>query len=138
MLIEAPNHDTAAGAADYVALEQLIADNLADLFPGVNIVGCYPFRVTRDMDLEILEDEAADGREGLDLARTVRHDLVLLDLSMPATDGIDVLKQLKRQRPKTPVVILTLHNEDQFAIRALKRQSRTATPTCCRNSSSLT
>ena len=48
------------GAADYVALEQLIAGNLADLFPGVNIVGCYPFRVTRDMDLDILEDEAAD------------------------------------------------------------------------------
>ncbi len=45
---------------DYVALEQLIAGNLADLFPGVNVVGCYPFRVTRDMDLEILEDEAAD------------------------------------------------------------------------------
>ena len=47
-------------AADYVALEELIASNLADLFPGVNVVGCYPFRVTRDMDLDILEDEAAD------------------------------------------------------------------------------
>ncbi|MEO7032195.1 MAG: polyphosphate kinase 1 [Polyangiaceae bacterium] len=60
VLIEVPNHDASAGAADYVALEQLIADNLGDLFPGVNVVGCYPFRVTRDMDLEILEDEAAD------------------------------------------------------------------------------
>jgi polyphosphate kinase len=60
VLIEAPNHDAAPGAADYVALEQLIADNLSDLFPGANIVGCYPFRVTRDMDLDILEDEAAD------------------------------------------------------------------------------
>ena len=48
------------GGADYVALEDLIAGNLGDLFPGVNIVGCYPFRVTRDMDLDILEDEAAD------------------------------------------------------------------------------
>jgi polyphosphate kinase len=47
-------------ASDYLALEDLIAGNLADLFPGVNVVGCYPFRVTRDMDLEILEDEAAD------------------------------------------------------------------------------
>ena len=46
--------------SDYVALEELIAGNLADLFPGVNVVGCYPFRVTRDMDLDILEDEAAD------------------------------------------------------------------------------
>jgi len=47
-------------ASDYVALEELIAGNLNDLFPGVNVVGCYPFRVTRDMDLDILEDEAAD------------------------------------------------------------------------------
>ena len=47
-------------SADYVALEDLIAGNLGDLFPGVNVVGCYPFRVTRDMDLDILEDEAAD------------------------------------------------------------------------------
>ena len=47
-------------AVDYVALEELIAGNLADLFPGVEVVGCYPFRVTRDMDLDILEDEAAD------------------------------------------------------------------------------
>ena len=56
-------HDNAPQAsysADYVALEELIAGNLGDLFPGVNVVGCYPFRVTRDMDLDILEDEAAD------------------------------------------------------------------------------
>jgi len=55
---EVPRHTE--GAADYVALEDLIAGNLGDLFPGVNIVGCYPFRVTRDMDLDILEDEASD------------------------------------------------------------------------------
>jgi polyphosphate kinase len=49
-----------ASGADYVAIEQLIAGNLMDLFPGMNVVGCYPFRVTRDMDLELLEDEASD------------------------------------------------------------------------------
>jgi polyphosphate kinase len=59
----APQGDASSRAAegsDYVALEELIAGNLADLFPGVSIVGCYPFRITRDMDLDILEDEAAD------------------------------------------------------------------------------
>ena len=62
VLIETPNDDGPgpSGAADYVAIEQLIAGNLQDLFPGVDVVGCYPFRVTRDMDLDILEDEAAD------------------------------------------------------------------------------
>jgi two-component system invasion response regulator UvrY len=68
----------------------------------------------------LIADEATDGRELLQRARSTPHDLVLLDLSMPATDGLDVLKQLKRERPKVPVVILTMSPEDQFAIRALK------------------
>ena len=70
-------------------------------------------------DMQIA-DEATDGRELLQRARSTPHDLVLLDLSMPATDGLDVLKQLKRERPKVPVVILTMSPEEQFAIRALK------------------
>ena len=68
----------------------------------------------------IVVDEATDGRELLDRARTIDHDLVILDLSMPATDGLEVLKELKRERPRVPVVILTMYSEDQFAIRALK------------------
>jgi len=70
-------------------------------------------------DMQIA-DEATDGRELLQRARSTPHDLVLLDLSMPATDGLDVLKQLKRERPNVPVVILTMSPEEQFAIRALK------------------
>lgn len=65
-------------------------------------------------------NEAANGRELLDRARTVDHDLVLLDLSMPEMIGLDLLKQLKRERPKIPIVILTVSSENQFAIRALK------------------
>lgn len=65
-------------------------------------------------------EEAANGRELLDRARAVEHDLVLLDLSMPEMNGLDVLKQLKRERPKIPIVILTMYSETQFAIRALK------------------
>jgi len=68
----------------------------------------------------LIADEATDGRELLQRARSTPHDLVLLDLSMPATDGLDVLKQLKRERPKVPVVILTMSPEEQCAIRALK------------------
>jgi two-component system invasion response regulator UvrY len=67
----------------------------------------------------LIADEATDGRELLQRARSTPHDLVLLDLSMPAPDGLDVVKQLKRVRPKVPVVILTMSPEDQFAIRAL-------------------
>ncbi len=55
-----PDSGAADAGEDYVPLEELIAGNLADLFPGTKISGPYPFRVTRDMDLDILEDEAAD------------------------------------------------------------------------------
>jgi polyphosphate kinase len=56
-----PPPATAPGTpADFLPLEQLIAANLEELFPGMEILGCYPFRVTRDMDLDILEDEAHD------------------------------------------------------------------------------
>ena len=52
--------DASANSSVLVALEELIAGNLSDLFPGMRIAGAWPFRVTRDMDLEILEDEAED------------------------------------------------------------------------------
>lgn len=49
-----------AGTQDFLPLEQLIAANLDDLFPGMEILGGHPFRVTRDMDIDILEEEAHD------------------------------------------------------------------------------
>jgi polyphosphate kinase len=50
----------AEGPLDFLPLEELIAANLSDLFPGMRVVGSWPFRVTRDMDIDILEEEAAD------------------------------------------------------------------------------
>ena len=49
-----------ATSYDVLPLEQLIAASLDDLFPGMEVLSCYPFRVTRDMDIAILEDEAHD------------------------------------------------------------------------------
>ncbi len=48
------------GTHDFLPLEQLLAANLDELFPGMEILGTYPFRVTRDMDYDILEEEAHD------------------------------------------------------------------------------
>jgi polyphosphate kinase len=55
-----PDRPRAAEVMEFLPLEQLIAANLDDLFPGMEILGCHPFRVTRDMDLAILEEEAHD------------------------------------------------------------------------------
>jgi two-component system invasion response regulator UvrY len=65
-------------------------------------------------------DEATTGHEALERLAANTCDLVLLDLSLPDIDGLDLLKQLKRERPRRPILILTMHSEDQFALRALK------------------
>jgi len=64
--------------------------------------------------------EASKGSELLAQVRRKDFDVVLLDLSMPGMDGIDVLKQLKIEKPNIPVIILTVHPESQYALRILK------------------
>jgi polyphosphate kinase len=57
----APGRDTPGGPGrHFLPLEQLLANSLDELFPGMEILGAYPFRVTRDMDIDILEEEADD------------------------------------------------------------------------------
>jgi two-component system invasion response regulator UvrY len=65
-------------------------------------------------------DEASNGQEALARVRKGEYRLVLLDISMPGLSGLDVLKQLRAERPKLPVLILSMHPEEQYAVRALK------------------
>lgn len=58
-------------ASDFILMEELIAENLQELFPGMEIRGCHPFRVTRDMDIDVLEDAAGDLLSAVD--REVRR-----------------------------------------------------------------
>jgi len=62
---------------------------------------------------------AADGRQALDLARRLRPDVVVLDVSMPELDGFETLEQLRRDGPETRVVFLTMHADDEFVIAAI-------------------
>ena len=65
-------------------------------------------------------DEAADGWEALSKVRAGDYDVVLLDITMPGKDGIDVLTQLKYEKPRLPILVLSMHPEEQFAVRALR------------------
>lgn len=64
--------------------------------------------------------EGADAPEALKEARQHEWDIVILDLNLAGRSGLDVLKELKARRPKLPVLILSIHSEDQYAARALK------------------
>src|ERR1043165_6891336 len=64
--------------------------------------------------------EAGDAHETLRLAREEPWDIVVLDISMPGRSGLEVLRELKQTRPRLPVLILTTHPEEQYAVRVLK------------------
>ena len=64
--------------------------------------------------------EAADGNEVLTALETLSVDALVLDITMPGRNGLDVLKEVKRKRPALPVLVLSMHPEDQFAIRILR------------------
>ena len=64
--------------------------------------------------------EAESSNEVFELVRTHHWDAVVLDITMPGRGGLDTLKELKRQYPELPVLMLSMHPEDQFAVRAFK------------------
>ncbi len=68
----------------------------------------------------IVEDEAENGKETLEKALSGNFDLVLLDISMPGRGGLEVLEDILKARPKLPVLILSMHPEEQYAVRALR------------------
>jgi two-component system invasion response regulator UvrY len=64
--------------------------------------------------------EAASGDEALALVRSNDYDLAMLDMSMPGLSGIDLIKRLKIEKPKLRILVLSMHGEQQYAVRALK------------------
>ena len=70
-------------------------------------------------DLDVV-GEAADGFAVLDRVRTLDFDLLLLDMSMPGKSGVDLIKQVKAEKPKLRVLVLSMHEEHQYAVRAIR------------------
>ncbi|HLO63093.1 MAG TPA: response regulator transcription factor [Azonexus sp.] len=64
--------------------------------------------------------EASNGIETLAMLRQSPFDALVLDLSMPGRSGIELIKQIKSELPKLPILILSMHKEDLYAVRALK------------------
>ncbi len=64
--------------------------------------------------------EANDGAEALARIRESDYDVAVLDMSMPGRSGIELIRQVKRERPRLPILVLSMHSEEQYAVRALK------------------
>ena len=70
-------------------------------------------------DMEVIA-EAADGREAIQQAHKQLPDVAVIDISMPVLDGLEVISQLRNYYPKLPILILTMHEEGQYVVRAIE------------------
>ena len=91
----------------------LIADDHALMREGTNAV------LARVPDLEVV-GEAENGREAVELCRSLRPDLVLMDVSMPGMDGISATRSIKAESPKIGVLILTAHADQDLLLDAIR------------------
>ena len=94
-------------------IKVLIADDHAIVREGLK-------QIVADVPDIVVAGEAKDGHEALDKISKNNYDVVLLDISMPGISGLDVLKQLRSQKPQLRVLILSIYPEEQYAVRTLK------------------
>jgi len=91
----------------------LIADDHAIVREGLKQI----LSQTPDM---VVVAEASNGQEALDKLARNNIDLIVLDISMPGKDGLDVLSEVMGKRPELPVLILSMYPGEQYAVRVLK------------------
>ena len=94
-------------------LKVLIADDHPIVRQGMK-------QIIADTPDMVVADEASNGYEVLSKVRANSYDLVLLDIAMPVIGGLEILKQLRNEKPELPVLILSIHPEEQYAVRALR------------------
>jgi DNA-binding NarL/FixJ family response regulator len=76
------------------------------------------FLLSQDPDIEVV-GEAEDGREAVRLAGETGPHVVILDIAMPQLNGLDAAAQISKQHPRTGVILLSMHSDEEFVVRAL-------------------
>lgn len=77
----------------------------------------------READI-IVAGEACDGREAVALAKSLRPDVVVMDIGMPNLNGIEAAHQMTQDRPKVTIVMLSMHSDESYVLRALRAGAR--------------
>jgi DNA-binding NarL/FixJ family response regulator len=91
----------------------VIADDHAIVREGLKRI------VAEDSELDVV-DEAADGTQVMRIVREREFEVLVLDLSMPGRSGMELIKLVKAERPKLRILVLSMHQELQYAVRAIK------------------
>jgi two-component system, NarL family, invasion response regulator UvrY len=94
-------------------IEILIADDHAIVRRGLK-------QILADSKDIVVAGEATNGREALELVQQRDWDVLVLDITMPGRSGLDILKDIRQFRAKLPILVLSMHAEEQFATRMLK------------------
>jgi DNA-binding NarL/FixJ family response regulator len=94
-------------------IKVLVADDHAIVRRGLQ-------QILADTPDIMVAGEAATGAEVLRLVREQRWTAVILDISLPGANGLDLLATIRREKPELPVLILTVYSEEQYAVRAIK------------------
>lgn len=94
-------------------IEVLVADDHAIIRDGLK-------KILADTDDMVVAGEATNGVETLEQVRARDWSLVVLDLSMPGRNGLELIRLIRSERPKLPILVFSMHSEEQFAVRAIR------------------
>jgi DNA-binding NarL/FixJ family response regulator len=95
----------------------LLADDHRLMRSGVRLM------LEREPDLSVV-GEASDGREAVSLAKTLKPDVVVMDIGMPNLNGIEAAHQMTDENAVLPIVIVSMHSDESYVLRALKAGAR--------------
>lgn len=94
-------------------IDILIADDHAIVRDGLK-------RILQQTDDLVVAGEAKDAQEVVQRVRERKWDLLLMDMSMPGHSGLELIKRVKEEQPRLPILVLSMHQEHQYALRAIR------------------